>query len=306
MASRERGGTAKLSDSSYAVDPNGASTRSLMRAVIDAVMAPKGRAADRLFEAPAEPPPAGPVEQRVTNAAINRSIAEFIDSGFGQATDQAFEGLDLQWVTAMASHRAAAPIGMLSILTPAGPLYLGLTGLRATLAQATEVGRRGKTLCAHVAAFGEVVNIPDTTQSPGLNQSSLYGLTGIKSFYGVPFRSASGTLHGALCVADTAYHEWDEAHLAVLRHLAEAVAVQLQTMLEMSMKSSLNMSLPSAVAAQLRGPIGQVRVAIDATLASGNNLSDAQRESLTVARRNCVALSEKIELLISLSRRVDG
>lgn len=284
---------------------------SLIRRVIGVVTAPKGRAADRLTEA--RTPSARSTTAPVSSApftADRANLADWADTDLQRPTDSVLDGVDLGWITTLASRQANAPIGLLSVMTPAGLLYVGLTGMPFTLAGATESARGGaRALCAHIATTSTELNVPHVnSRSLSPTQSQLLQSLGVAAYYGIPFRSESGSIRGALCVADTSEHEWDLSEIAVLKELANTITVYLQSFIEESNRSSMNISLPVAAASQVRVPLRSIQATLDEALAvddaGPDTRRDTQREALLHARRNCELLSDNLDVLIRLTRRM--
>ncbi|HUH16194.1 MAG TPA: PAS domain S-box protein [Gaiellaceae bacterium] len=105
-------------------------------------------------------------------------------------------------------------------------VFAGITGLpevvpgqRKTLSQ---------TICRHVVASGAPLAVGDTVSDPlARDEAGLHEL-GIGAYLGVPLRTASGEVIGALCAVERTARPWSDAEVEIAEGLAAAVTTELE------------------------------------------------------------------------------
>ncbi|RZL99855.1 MAG: GAF domain-containing protein, partial [Sphingomonas sp.] len=128
-------------------------------------------------------------------------------------------------LVALASQCCAAPIALLTILTPDRQWFKARVGL------AEREVPIGDSICALGIDAPDLFVIPDLAADPRTADMALVGrATGARFYAGAPLRDPSGAVLGSLCVLDTAPRPagLDPQQATALRRLARQAAAQLE------------------------------------------------------------------------------
>jgi GAF domain-containing protein len=115
-----------------------------------------------------------------------------------------------------------APIALVSVALDEAQMFLGGCGLTGWLA---DIGGTPLewSFCRHVVGSGREYLVADAMTDPGMRDSPLVTVAGIRSYAGVPLVSRFGFVIGALCVKDYLPGSFTSGALARLRQEASGV-----------------------------------------------------------------------------------
>jgi GAF domain-containing protein len=131
---------------------------------------------------------------------------------------------DLLEQTARETH---APVALLNVVLPGAQVVAGQVGVEGwvTESRATPIEW---SPCARVVRDGAPLVIPDWAVDSWAATNPLGTIDGIRAYAGVPLRSRSGQVLGALCVLDLQPHDFDEQAMRTLERLASVAAARLE------------------------------------------------------------------------------
>jgi PAS domain S-box-containing protein len=137
----------------------------------------------------------------------------------GTPPEEAFDRL-----TRLATHLLGAPISLLSFIDGERQWVTSAAGVDAP-DHAIPVER---SICRHVVGTGEPLCIADVDADGRIPPEAAMRAWGVRAYAGVPLVTPAGHAVGALCVADTRPHAWDQATVQVLRDLAALAVTEIE------------------------------------------------------------------------------
>ncbi|MEU8819307.1 GAF domain-containing protein [Actinoplanes sp. NPDC048796] len=132
---------------------------------------------------------------------------------------------ELDPVCARSAQRLGAPVSLISIILDSAQYIIGSTGLEGWINQVQGMPAEW-SVCTHTVLAGAPYCVADATTDVRHERNPLIGMTGLRSYAGVPLQGDDGEYLGAHCVLDTAARTFGENDLEVLRDgAAEAMRV---------------------------------------------------------------------------------
>ncbi|WP_432493752.1 GAF domain-containing protein [Kineococcus auxinigenes] len=128
---------------------------------------------------------------------------------------------------ARGAHGTGAPVALLNVVLTGAQVIAGAHGLDGWMAE-TRATPAEWALCARVVRSGEELVVPDLLADPATSENPLATVDGLRTYAGVPLRTASGQVVGSVCVMGGEPREFTEADLDVLRAVAAEAAGRLE------------------------------------------------------------------------------
>ncbi len=163
-------------------------------------------------------------------------------------------GAEFDRLTRLASTALKTSAALLTLVEPTRQVFLSQTGLPELWA------RRGSSplshsMCKHVVARGEMLDVPDTRNHPALKHNGAIEAMNAIAYLGAPVHDPDGRAIGALCVIEGEPRRWTEQDRETLATLAAAVdtvvslrASQRRRAAEMDELNRINESLSAQMA----------------------------------------------------------
>ncbi|GAB7192058.1 hypothetical protein NUM3379_27670 [Kineococcus sp. NUM-3379] len=127
---------------------------------------------------------------------------------------------------ARTASEVGAPIGLLNVVLSGAQVIAGAHGLTGWLAEARATPAEW-ALCSTVVRTGEAYVVPDLAADAATADNPLHVVDGVRAYAGVPLRTRTGHVIGAVCVLDTEPREFSEQDLAALRLAADDAMARL-------------------------------------------------------------------------------
>lgn len=192
---------------------------------------------------------------------------ELLDTPPGEAFDM---------ITRMASHLFNLPIAAVSLTDSDRQWFKSKVGV------AHDSIPRIKAPCAMVADSGKMLVVPDLLEHDELHDSTL-AECGIRFYAGAPLTTSEGYCLGAMCVLGTEPRPITEQEARALQDLATMVMTQIELQYALgridpvSGLPNRNQFIIDFNDLELAEPAGDARLAALVSLASAQQISDAQR-----------------------------
>jgi GAF domain-containing protein len=119
------------------------------------------------------------------------------------------------------------PIGLVSLIDDHYQLWKGATGLPEDLDKIRQAPRE-ISICTHVVAASEPIVVEDTASDPRFADNAFLRERGMRFYAGVPLRTASNHVIGALCVIDHEPRTLNPRDLKLMQLIADELMVELE------------------------------------------------------------------------------
>jgi GAF domain-containing protein len=133
----------------------------------------------------------------------------------------------LQEALAEATEELDLPIGLVSVVLNDAQYFVAMQGLEGWLQEA-----RGTPIewsfCVNVVLRGEPFVVEDATTHDQTRDNPLVSQEGIRSYAGVPLRTAKGQVLGSLCVIGDQQRRFQPEEIRRLEGWAERVMVRIE------------------------------------------------------------------------------
>jgi len=133
----------------------------------------------------------------------------------------------LDRLTRLVTRFLGVPVSLVSLVSDEAQHFPGVTGLGGWAGEG-----RGTPLthsfCQHVVGRGEMLVIDDAALDPMVMSSLAVSELDVAAYLGVPLRTASGHILGALCAIDTKPLHWTAEQIATLEDLAAAAMAEIE------------------------------------------------------------------------------
>jgi len=133
----------------------------------------------------------------------------------------------LDRLTRLVTRFLGVPVSLVSLVADDGQHFPGLAGLGGWAGEA-----RGTPLthsfCQHVVGRGEMLVVDDAALDPLVMGNLAVSELGVVAYLGVPLRTVSGDILGALCAIDAKPLHWTAEQIATLEDLAAAAMAEIE------------------------------------------------------------------------------
>jgi GAF domain-containing protein len=118
------------------------------------------------------------------------------------------------------------PIGLVTLVDDSCQLWKGAAGLPEDL-EKTRQGSRETSICSHVVAADAPLVVEDTARDRRFAHNPFLRERGFRFYAGVPLRTASGHVIGALCVLDMKPRTLSPRDLRLLQVIADELMMEV-------------------------------------------------------------------------------
>ncbi|MBV9951496.1 MAG: GAF domain-containing protein [Acidimicrobiia bacterium] len=128
---------------------------------------------------------------------------------------------DLDAVARTAAERLGTPVGLMTLVDARRQYFIGHYDSR----EDTDAERETPldvSYCKHVVARDAPLEVRDAKTDPVVRNNPVSQDGSVRSYLGVPLRTAEGHTIGSFCVVDDVPREWTTADRTQLEHLAES------------------------------------------------------------------------------------
>ena len=249
----------------------------------------------------------GPISSEITDpqrlAALG--LSGLLDTPPEEAFDQ---------FTTLAQDILGVPVALISLVDKDRQFFKSQVGLPEPWAAARETPL-SHSFCQYVVASGAPLVVNDAHQNPLVKENLAVSEIGVVAYAGVPLRTSSGQVIGALCAIDTQPLEWTARDIKVLSALADMVMreVALRQMAQhlhrryqaLQKAEERRDGLVHMIVHDLRTPLTSLVTGLLA-LNEVAALDEKSQKILDIAVRGANALSGMVDTILDVSRGEAG
>lgn len=193
---------------------------------------------------------------------------------------------------------------LVTVLDEEDQRFLGMHGMRGR-----PRSRRGtpldRSLCRDVATEDDTLWLDDLTSDPHYRQHGALTHLGVEAYLGVPLRTPSGQVVGAVCGLHNTPRAWSGEDLTHLERVRDLVQEELRRLLDASGIRAANTELGlvlSTLRHELGGQLAIVLGGVETAMLPGID-DDLRRRVLTNARRDCRQAIATLDALLRADSR---
>lgn len=182
--------------------------------------------------------------------------------------------------------------------------FLGLAGLDGP-AKARRGTPLDRSLCQIAAASERPLQVDDLGADPAFRDHRARTELGIEAYLGVPLRTPSGQVVGAVCGTDDRPHAWSLRDLELLRAMRDLIQVEMRPLLRATRdraRAEEVSLLLSTLRHELGGELAIVLGGIETAMLPGID-EELRQKVLGNARRDCRRVVSTLDALLRMDTR---